>query len=360
LNGKGRDRLRRLRAGTGLVLLIVKIIRRSRAMHCRIVPWTFMVAASLIAAGNCYANPDTERQPTAGTMTQPDARDALAGTTWQLVEIASMDDRVYAPDDRTAYTLSFSPDGAMQIRADCNRGNGSWTSASAGRLEFGLIAATQALCPPGSLHDRYMAQFPWVRSYVMKGGHLFLATMADGSIIEFEPVQRPVAATVLGQEVRTTEAGEMQQVVLSRLFDRFAEEQGIEVADSEIDAYLAKMRRSLRAEGLTAEDDLSPEEAVQARQMQRDMARSMIRHWKLNRALHRHYGGRIIFQQLGPEPLDAYRQYLEERQSAGDFTIQEKAFEDEFWQYFVDDSRHDFYPAGSEQEQRAFAIPPWE
>jgi hypothetical protein len=34
--------------------------------------------------------------------------------------------------------------------------------------------------------------------------------------------------------------------------------------------------------------------------------------------------------------------------------------EEEFWQYFVDDSRHDFYPAGSEQEQRAFAMPPWE
>jgi hypothetical protein len=38
------------------------------------------------------------------------------------------------------------------------------------------------------LHDRYLAQFPWVRSYVMKDGRLFLATMADGSIVEFEPV----------------------------------------------------------------------------------------------------------------------------------------------------------------------------
>jgi len=27
-----------------------------------------------------------------------------------------------------------------------------------------------------------------VRSYVMKDHHLFLATMADGSIIEFEPL----------------------------------------------------------------------------------------------------------------------------------------------------------------------------
>jgi hypothetical protein len=32
-----------------------------------------------------------------------------------------------------------------------------------------------------------MKQFEWVRSYVVEGGHLFLSTMADGSIIEFEP-----------------------------------------------------------------------------------------------------------------------------------------------------------------------------
>lgn len=27
-----------------------------------------------------------------------------------------------------------------------------------------------------------------IRSYVLKGGHLFLSLMADGSIYEFEPV----------------------------------------------------------------------------------------------------------------------------------------------------------------------------
>jgi hypothetical protein len=33
-----------------------------------------------------------------------------------------------------------------------------------------------------------MGQFQWVRSYVLENGNLFLATMADGSIIEFEPL----------------------------------------------------------------------------------------------------------------------------------------------------------------------------
>ena len=135
----------------------------------------------------------TDRQTADQTETNgskpPDTRASLAGTAWRLVEIVSMDDHRYAPADRALYTLEFNVDGSLRIRADCNLGTGSWTSQSAGLLQFGRIAATQAMCPPGSLHDRYVAQFPWVRSYVLKDGRLFLATMADGSIIEFEPMQ---------------------------------------------------------------------------------------------------------------------------------------------------------------------------
>jgi heat shock protein HslJ len=113
----------------------------------------------------------------------------LGGTSWRLVRVMEMDDSTHVPDDPSSYTLSFSTDGTVNLQADCNRGSGSWTSESASQLEFGPIAATRAMCPPGSLHDMYLAQFGWVRSYVMRDGHLFLATMADGSIIEFEPME---------------------------------------------------------------------------------------------------------------------------------------------------------------------------
>jgi len=110
----------------------------------------------------------------------------LTGTLWQLVQIMSMDDNTYEPEAPDLYTLELAADGTMSLRADCNRGSGSWSSESPGQLRFGVIAATQALCATGSLHDRYMSQFEWVRSYVMRDGRLFLATMADGAIIEFE------------------------------------------------------------------------------------------------------------------------------------------------------------------------------
>jgi hypothetical protein len=193
------------------------------------------------------------------------------------------------------------------------------------------------------------------------------AAGAEGSLaetawqpVQFVSIEQPLAATVLEEEIRTSDPDEMQQMVLSRLLDRYAEAQRIEVTEAEIDAFADSMQRGMRAGGLTAEDALTPEEAAQAAQMRRDMGRSIIRQWKLNRALYQQYGGRIIFQQLGPEPLDAYRRYLEERQAAGDFTIQQKAFADAFWRYFTSDSMHDFYQRGSKEEAQAFSIPPWE
>ena len=281
----------------------------------------------------------------------------LAGTSWQLVEISSMDDSTDVPDDPSRYTLELGADGSVSILADCNRGMGSWSSEGSSRLTFGPLATTRAMCPPGSLSDTYVAQFEYVRSYVLKDGHLFLATMADGSIIEFEPLLLPLAATVLGEEIRTSEADEMKQILLTRLFDRYAEEHDVAVSESEIEAYLQAMKQGMAAEGLNAEEDLTPEEVVEVKAMREEMARSIIWQWKLNRKLYHQYGGRVIYQQFGPEPLDAYRQYLEERQAAGDFKIENPAFEVEFWRYFKDESIHSFFEPGTEES--AFVKPPW-
>jgi hypothetical protein len=44
------------------------------------------------------------------------------------------------------------------------------------------------------------------------------------------------------------------------------------------------------------------------------IAGAFIQQWELNAALYRQYGGRIVFEQGGPEPLEAWRLFLEERQ----------------------------------------------
>lgn len=114
---------------------------------------------------------------------------SFTGTTWQLVRFEGGDDTVLVPDDRSRYTLRFESDGRLAARIDCNRGIGTWKSPEPGRLELGQMATTRAMCAPGSLHDRIVKTLPYVRSYVMKDGRLFLSLMADGGVYELEPAR---------------------------------------------------------------------------------------------------------------------------------------------------------------------------
>jgi heat shock protein HslJ len=111
----------------------------------------------------------------------------LAATSWRLVRFQGGDDTTLTPDDRAKYTIEFAEGGALVVRIDCNRGRGTWKSSGPSQLQFGPLALTRATCPAGSLHDQIVQQWPNIRSYVIKGGHLFLSLMADGGIYEFEP-----------------------------------------------------------------------------------------------------------------------------------------------------------------------------
>lgn len=167
-------------------------------------------------------------------------------------------------------------------------------------------------------------------------------------------------AEVLGEPVPSADPAEVRETIISRLLDRYATERGIRAEPAEIDALLGKMRRDMAASGLATEEDLTPEETAEVDAMQREMARAIIRQWKINKALQEQYGGRIIYQQLGPEPLDAYRQFLRQREADGAFAIRNQALEASFWRYFTDDAMHDFMTPGGADEARALTTPPWE
>ena len=119
--------------------------------------------------------------------TQPNSP-SLAGTSWQLVKFQGSDGTTLTPDDRAKYTIEFGAGGQLNARVDCNRGRGTWESAGTNQVAFGPLALTRAKCPAGSLHDQIVKQWGYIRSYVIKDGHLYLSLMADGGIYEFEPV----------------------------------------------------------------------------------------------------------------------------------------------------------------------------
>ncbi len=209
----------------------------------------------------------------------------------------------------------------------------------------------------------------------------------------------PVVAEVLGMQIRTKDPVEMQFVIGQQLFQNYAKENKIEASQEDIDLYVAKMdqfmrddpvmrdernkreaareariveiQQQLKAESIPAEqetqlqselntlENLPKQEREEVLKIRLPMAKGTIEQWMVNKALYQQYGGRIIYQQGGPEPLDAMRDYLKEQQKKGAFKILEKSFEAPFWDYFVNDSKHDFYKQGSEEERQAFGTLPW-
>jgi uncharacterized lipoprotein YbaY/heat shock protein HslJ len=138
---------------------------------------------------------------TPGSQPSPPVANVLQGTKWQLVRFQGSDGKTLTPDDRGKYTIEFDAEGRLNARVDCNRGRGTWKS-NGPQLEFGPLALTRATCPPGSLHDRIVKQWTYIRSYVIKDGHLFLALMADGGIYEFEPLETAAAQTAAPQTAK--------------------------------------------------------------------------------------------------------------------------------------------------------------
>jgi hypothetical protein len=94
----------------------------------------------------------------------------------------------------------------------------------------------------------------------------------------------------------------------------------------------------------------------QMRLMKRQIAQQFVKSWKINKALYAQYGGRVIFQQAGVEPLDAYRDFLKEQEKKGAFQIIDKQYEPEFWRYFTNDAMHRFC---DKNEGAKFINTPW-
>ena len=225
----------------------------------------------------------------------------------------------------------------------------------------------------------------------------FLGTFAasvQGQEVYGDP-KDPVAARVYTTEIRTANSDEMAYVIKQMLVNRYAQQQEIQVSDQEIATYISKIRESkqqdqkrresrrleimeaIKSDSLSesdrkrmeselktltelkemeAGDDGSEQKSAEEREAEKQIAEAFIKQWKINQALYREYGGRVIYQQGGAEPLDAYRRFFETAQEKGNFEIIEQKFEPAFWKYYTTDSIHSFY---SKEEQESAINTPW-
>jgi len=207
----------------------------------------------------------------------------------------------------------------------------------------------------------------------------------------------PVIARVLDREILLSEKEEMNGIIFSTLLEKFAAENGATATKADIDAHIKALKKmsaknheaSLAARaGILADlekkdlsdaekgelqeklkmydlfvttdremDDYAAAHPEESAKSDEDMATIVVQSWKVNQALHRKYGGRVIFQQGGPEPLDAYRTFLREQEKTGAFQIIDPSYEAAFWNYYTNDTIHTFYPP--DDAKKSMETPWW-
>lgn len=183
--------------------------------------------------------------------------------------------------------------------------------------------------------------------------------------------------------------------VMEEARKRFMTEQGLDPSQQEIDGYQAYMRHFAEAESkrraqerekvqqelaqpgiederrsqlndsIAAIDEIdkmtapaaSEEQAAERQQAEHAVAAMMVGNWKFNQGLYRKYGGQVVFQQAGMEPIDAHKAFMEELKSSGAYTIVNPAYQDLFKE--TDEYFDKEFKYLSPSEADAYFASPW-
>jgi hypothetical protein len=100
----------------------------------------------------------------------------------------------------------------------------------------------------------------------------------------------------------------------------------------------------------------NPEGAKIWQQAQLKVGAVIVKQWKVNQSLFREFGGRIIFQQAGWEPIDAYRKLLEQYETRKAFVVHDPALHEAVYSYF----KLKFTYADEQKARFYFEKPYWE
>jgi hypothetical protein len=190
----------------------------------------------------------------------------------------------------------------------------------------------------------------------------------------------------------------LQSIVWSSVFSDYAAKRKIEPTQQEIDSQISNQQKFMKEDRVRREKDRqdlikelaspgitearrqqaqkyldtlnslhghdermekeqsSPEGAKTWQEAQLKVAAVWVKQWKVNQTLYREFGGRIIFQQAGWEPIDAYRKLLEQYETRKAFEVYDPVLHEAVYSYF----KLKFTYADEKMAKFYFEKPYWE
>ena len=144
----------------------------------RLVTVPALAALAACATNSAPVMPGTVDAPPPPLAAAGDAM--LADTVWRWSQTATGSNSI-RPDAPERYTLEFQPGGMVSVRADCNRGSGTYL-LNGSALTFGPLAMTRAACPPGSEDTEFLRELAAVKGQRFNGDDLVLTLSDSGSM----------------------------------------------------------------------------------------------------------------------------------------------------------------------------------
>lgn len=92
------------------------------------------------------------------------------------------------------YTITFTTDGTVKVKADCNIASGTYTADDNGSLTITLGPMTLAACPPDSRSDEFIKNLGFVAGFFFEKGFLYLDLMADGGTFQLGAAAESMSA----------------------------------------------------------------------------------------------------------------------------------------------------------------------
>lgn len=110
----------------------------------------------------------------------------LTANTWQWVSLTDPLQQVEIANPEN-YTLTFNADGSLNVVADCNQANATFTADDSGSLSITPGPTTLALCPDDGQGERFVQNLGFVSNFFLEGGYLYMDMMADGGTFKLAP-----------------------------------------------------------------------------------------------------------------------------------------------------------------------------
>jgi heat shock protein HslJ len=115
----------------------------------------------------------------------PEPEGGIPPVVWQLMRIAPPTGSARIPDDPSKYTLQFLPDGKVNVRADCNSGQGRYATDGV-KLTIEEVTLTLIGCEPNSLGNEFASILAFVNSFAVIFDEL-VVTATDGTTLHLVP-----------------------------------------------------------------------------------------------------------------------------------------------------------------------------